>query len=139
MSSSSTPQADPAATDRAAAPPAAEVPGDAAGRGWAATGRVVQANARTNAQSDGAQDFTAMSSPKRGAHSVSEHCVTFYHARHRLTAGKGADRQMGDRAPLRRRQARGFAAYSARFMRLLTRSSTTVGSARVETSPNWLG
>src|SRR5882762_8849452 len=91
MSSSSTPQADPAATDRAAAPPAAEVPGDAAGRGWAATGRLVQANATTNAQSDGAHDLTAMSSPNLGAHSVSEHCVTFYHASHWLTAGKAAD------------------------------------------------
>ena len=28
---------------------------------------------------------------------------------------------------------------AARFMRLPTRSSTTLGSARVETSPNWLG
>src|SRR5712671_1837010 len=90
MSSSSTPQADPAATDRAAAPPAAEVPGDAAGRGWAATGRAVQANATTNAQSDGARDLTAMSSPCHGARFVSEHSATVYHARRRLTAGTAA-------------------------------------------------
>ena len=121
--------------------PRSRVPGDAAGRagprpeGWRR--QMQERQMRADAQRRWRP--AAMSSGNLGAHSVSEHCATFYHTR--VIGSQPAKRQLSDARQRRgARQARWTCRLPGALMRLLTRSSTTVRSARVRRRPiGWAG